>query len=65
MDKSHVEHTIRFIEDEDLNICKRYVFLSDEIHEASWRRNQYLTPCIERIHLSKLSDSTEDDCRTK
>lgn len=61
MDESHIEHTIRLIEDEYLYIREGNMPLTDKIHETTWSRDEDIDSFLEGVHLIRLTDSAEYD----
>lgn len=65
MDKSHIEHTVCFIEDKKLNLPEINVSLLHQIEESSRRRDNDIDSLSEGINLSMLTNSTKYDSRTE
>lgn len=59
MDESHIEHTVGFIEDEELDMPKIDESLLHEIEEATWSCYEDIDSLREGIDLTMLSDSSE------
>ncbi len=65
VDKSHIEHPIRFIEDENLDIGEGNMSLIHEVQESTRCRDKDIHTTSEWWNLSMLSHSTKNHCRTK
>ena len=61
MNESHIKHTICFIKDEELDMPKIHESLLHQIEETTWSRYEDIDSLRERIYLTMLSDSSEDD----
>lgn len=59
--EAHVEHAVRFIEDEDLDVAKRELLLLQEIEKASWRGHDDVDAAIQLADLRLLIHAAEDD----
>ena len=57
MDKPHVQHTVRFIEDKDADPVKRDKALAHEIEKAAGAGDEDIAAAVQRIHLGLLSDT--------
>jgi hypothetical protein len=65
MDKSHIEHTICFVEDEYLDICESHVSLRDEIQQSPRSRDHDIDSLLHARDLLALTDSSEYDGRSE
>lgn len=65
VDKSHIEHPIRLIEDEYLDIAEVDELLIDEVKESPRSRDQDVDTRFEGFDLCALSDTTEYDRGTE
>lgn len=65
MDKSHIEHAIRLIEDEYLDVCESHMSLRDEIEETAWSSDQDIDSLSHTCDLLALSDSAKYHSRTE
>lgn len=63
--KAHVEHPIRLVEDEDLDVRKGYIPLTHKIQEASRSGDEDIYPLTEPLNLIPLLDPSEYDCLMK
>jgi len=61
MDKPHIEHSIRFIEDKESNMAKIDIPLVHEIKKPSRSRYQDIDTLLECLHLAVLIDTTKDN----
>ena len=61
IDESHIEHTIRLIEDEYLHIRERDISLIHEIQESSRSGDEYVDSLAETLNLLALAHSTKHD----
>ena len=61
MNESHVEHSISFVEDEDLDASERDMTLTHEVEEPSGGRDEDVESATEGGHLTSLGHSTEND----
>lgn len=59
--ESHIEHAIRFIQDEELNMFQIDISLIHEIEKSSWGRDKNIKTVPQSFDLSTLSDASEDD----
>jgi len=59
--EAHVEHAVRFIEDENLDVAKRQLLLLQEIEEASWRGHDDVDAAIKLADLRLLIHAAKDD----
>ena len=59
--KSHVEHTICFIEDEDLHMSEWDNLLIDQIEQSSWCGDEDVYSPTQDFHLIDLWDTAKDD----
>ena len=59
-DESHVEHAIRFIEHEGLDLCQVDVALVGEVHEPAGGRHEHVDAGPERLHLVILAHTAVD-----
>src|SRR5262249_33730552 len=60
MDEAHVEHSIGFVEDEDLYAIETDMTLAHQIEEAAKGRNEEVDTAGKRIDLRLLVDSAID-----
>jgi hypothetical protein len=51
MDEAHIEHAVRFVEDEDFDAREVNVTLPDQIAEAARRGDEDIDPLLQRSHL--------------
>jgi hypothetical protein len=61
MDESHIEHSISFIEHENLDMSKVDISLTDKIEKSSWSGDENIDSFRECICLFALSDTTIND----
>jgi hypothetical protein len=61
MDESHIEHSIRFIENKYLDIRERDISLIDEIEKSPRSGDEYINSLSESFNLLTLSYTTEYD----
>jgi hypothetical protein len=61
MDEAHVEHSVRFIEYEDLDARKIDGFPRRMIQQASRGGNQYIHTAMESVDLRLHADTTKND----
>ena len=59
--EAHVEHAVRFVEDENLDVAKRELLLLQEIEKPSWRGHDDVDAAIELANLRLLIHAAEDD----
>ena len=61
MDEAHVEHAVRFIEDEDLEPVELHGPLVDEVQEAAGGGDDDVCSVLEPFNLRRCGDAAEDD----
>ena len=64
-EKTHVEHAIGFVENQDLDALQIGMSLIQEIQQAAGRRHQNVDAIAEDTDLRALSHATEDRCVTQ
>jgi hypothetical protein len=64
-DEAHVEHAIRFIEDEDLDFGERDGALFAQVEQAARRRDEDVAAVPGLVDLRLLGDAAEDDQSTQ
>ena len=64
-DEAHVEHAVRFVEDEDLHFGERHGALFAEVEQAARRRDQDVAAVARLVDLRFLGDAAEDDQRAQ
>ena len=61
MDKAHVEHGVRLIQNEVLELSEVDVALIDEVKQSPWRGHNNVYAAFERSHLFALLHATKND----
>ena len=65
VDESHVEHAVRFIENENFERVEFHSPLVDEVEKATRSGDQDVSPLTEFFQLWAGGDATKDDVRAK
>ena len=61
MDKAHVQHPVRFIQNKDFYTAQVNVALAAQIVQPSRRGHQHVHALAQGLHLRRLSYAAEDD----
>jgi hypothetical protein len=64
-DEAHVEHPVRFVDDENRHQAEPDMFLLDEIEETAGRCDQNVDALTHGLNLAVLIDPAEDDGMTQ
>ena len=60
LDKAHVEHAVRLVEHEELDLAEVDEPLLEEVDEATRRRDEDIDALLDRADLRALADAAED-----
>ena len=61
MDEAHVQHTVRLVQHEDLNVGQVQQALPVEVQQAARRGHQNVKTPVDLVHLRLLAHAAEDD----
>ena len=64
-DEAHVEHAVRFVEDEDLHFGERHGALFAQVEQAAGRRDEDVAAMAGLVDLRLLGNAAEDDLRAQ
>ena len=65
VDKTHVEHSVCFVDDEDFKSAEGDMPLANEVKKTTGGGDEDFRTLLESANLRVLSDTTEDDFRSK
>jgi hypothetical protein len=59
--KTHVEHSVHFVENENLHLIQVNDSLLHQIKQPAGRGYEYIDPAVQRFDLRALAHAAEDD----
>ena len=60
MNKAHVQHAVRFVQDKDLHPVQADQALAHQVQQAAGAGDDDVRAAVERLHLRSLADTAED-----
>ena len=61
VNKAHIEHTVRFVQDKDFHPVKTNQALAHQVQQAAGTGDDDVRAFMERLHLRALADAAEND----
>ena len=65
MDKSHVEHTIGLVEDQDLDLVQTHMILTHQVEKTARRGHKNVGPFSQRADLPTHRYSSQNDAASE